>query len=162
MHVPTAFFIPKSMLILIVTVKSFLSEQEAWDFVAGRPTSGASASSKTQGDRFYGVAVGKIPGIYTDWGAASEQIKDVKGPKFKKFSTMAEAQAFVRSGGKSSTVVATKNKDGEPTLKKAKKSKAPASNKNIIVVYTDGSSRGNGKKGAFAGVGVFFGEDDDR
>ena len=38
---------------------------------------------------------------------------------------------------------------------------APAAN-GVIRVHTDGSSLGNGKKGAFAGVGVYFGPRDDR
>jgi ribonuclease HI len=32
----------------------------------------------------------------------------------------------------------------------------------VLRIYTDGSSRGNGKVGASAGVGVYFGQDDDR
>jgi len=32
----------------------------------------------------------------------------------------------------------------------------------VEVIYTDGSSRGNGRKGARAGVGVFFGDNDPR
>lgn len=34
--------------------------------------------------------------------------------------------------------------------------------KGPIKIYTDGSSRGNGKKGAVAGLGVYFGSDDPR
>ncbi|KAF2204342.1 ribonuclease H-like protein [Delitschia confertaspora ATCC 74209] len=34
--------------------------------------------------------------------------------------------------------------------------------KGPIIIYTDGSSRGNGKVGAVAGVGVYFGAGDDR
>jgi ribonuclease HI len=46
--------------------------------------------------------VGRKPGIYDDWNTASEQIKDWKGPKYKKFDTREEAEEFVKSGGKAS------------------------------------------------------------
>lgn len=35
-------------------------------------------------------------------------------------------------------------------------------NPDILIIYTDGSSLGNGKVGARAGVGVYFGKDDPR
>jgi ribonuclease HI len=119
------------------------------------------------------VAVGHNPGVYEEWVYAQEQIKGVKGPKYKKFATREEAQEFVRTGGKSSTVLATKNKDvdvEEPLTKKAKMGNesvpsrsAPTSlSKNKTVVYTDGSSLGNGYHGAAAGVGVYFGDGDPR
>ena len=82
---------------------------------------------------------------------------------------------FVRTGGKSSTVVkvakptgtdfaTTNRRIGEPTSKKAKTTTEPASTSKAkaIRVYTDGSSRGNGRQGAYAGVGVFFGDGDER
>jgi ribonuclease HI len=139
-------------------VKSFFSEQEARDFAAGRATSGASSASKPQGDKFYGVAVGRVPGVYEDWNDAAEQIKDVKGPKYKKFATRAEAEEFVRTGGKTSIKVTVR----EPTPKKVKRSVDSSSKEKTVTVYTDGSSRGNGKVGAIAGVGVYFGDNDPR
>ena len=48
--------------------------------------------------KFYGVQVGKKPGVYLDWSLAQEQIHGVKGPKYKKFSTRAEAEAYVAQG----------------------------------------------------------------
>lgn len=135
------------------TVKSFLSEQEARDFAAGRASSNPS---KPVGDKFYGVAVGRVPGVYEDWALAAEQIKDVKGPKYKKFGTRQEAEEFVRTGGKSSTKAVQ-----EPSSKKLKKTQSSSTDRTMHV-YTDGSSRGNGKKGALAGVGVYFGDNDSR
>ncbi|KAH8820462.1 ribonuclease H-like domain-containing protein [Xylogone sp. PMI_703] len=53
---------------------------------------------------------------------------------------------------------------GEPSKKKLKSTQASGSQQksSMLRVYTDGSSRGNGKVGAMAGVGVFFGEGDPR
>ena len=48
--------------------------------------------------KFYGVQVGKKPGVYLDWVLAQEQIHGVKGPKYKRFSTRAEAEAYVAQG----------------------------------------------------------------
>ena len=100
--------------------------------------------------------MGHVPGVYEDWSLAAEQIKDVKGPKYKKFGTREEAEEFVRSGGKSSGPASTGT-----TAQPAKKVKRDVADKTVHV-YTDGSSRGNGKKGALAGVGVYFGNGDPR
>jgi ribonuclease HI len=126
--------------------------QEAKDFAAGKIS---ATAPKPQGDKFYGVAVGHVPGVYEDWAVAAEQIKDVKGPKYRKFSTREEAEEFVRSGGKSSGVAAA------PPTKKVKTSQSSATDRSVHA-YTDGSSRGNGRRGALAGVGVFFGDGDSR
>lgn len=52
----------------------------------------------------------------------------------------------------------------EPVPKKVKPNQSSAfpEDRNILRIYTDGSSRGNGRVGAVAGVGVFFGEGDPR
>lgn len=151
-------------------VKSFLSYDDASAFAAGRnPT---SATSDNKPPRFYGVAVGRQPGVYTEWSAAQEAIVGWKGPKFKKFDTRAEAEAFVRTydATAKSAKVAVAEVDGdeadgveEPPAKKAKTTSKPTKTRNgVMVIYTDGSSRGNGRVGATAGVGVYFGAGDSR
>jgi len=135
------------------------------DFVAGKVVKGSSSNES----RFYGVAVGKVPGVYEEWVDAQRQIAGVKGPKFRRFPTRAEAEAFVKAGaGGSTSKVARKEAEmnSEPSAKRAKimatstgKEPAPAKE---TKVYTDGSSLGNGKLGAQAGVGVFFGDNDPR
>jgi ribonuclease HI len=110
--------------------------------------------------------------VYTEWSAAQEAIVGWKGPKFKKFDTRAEAEAFVRSFAgaakpTASTVLAA-DQDGldgveEPPAKKTKTTnKVPNARNGVVVVYTDGSSLGNGRVGATAGVGVYFGAGDPR
>ena len=142
------------------TDKSFTNEQEARDFVAGRVS---RTASKFTGDKFYGVAVGHHAGVYEDWADASEQIKGVKGPKYKKFATRAEAEEFVRTGGRISTLVEEpKTKRARTDIKTPISAPTFSSMAKTVRVYTDGSSRGNGKQGAFAGVGVFFGDGDPR
>lgn len=172
-------------------------------------------------DKFYGVAKGHHPGVYTDWGEAQEQIKGWKGPRYKKFMTRKEAEEFVKSGGgtvtvgrprKVGAVAAPEEEEQEeeaegedeedevvslkpPPAKKVKGMKGTdlklvdratrakkednrqpgkemkSMNENGAVeddgkgpmkIYTDGSSLGNGKDGAAAGIGVFFGNNDPR
>ena len=51
------------------------------------------------------MASGRKPGIYTDWETAqSEAIIGVKGPKYKKFATRAEAENFIRLYGSLDTI----------------------------------------------------------
>lgn len=133
---------------------------------------GPPGSSKAQEKKYYGVAVGKVPGVYEQWSEAEAQIQGVKGPKYKKFPTRAEAEEFVRAGGKKTAT--TSKKDGkevknntvesfqQPAAKKAKTSAGSSSRSTFIKIYTDGSALGNGKVGSKAGVGVFFGVNDDR
>ena len=50
--------------------------------------------------RFYAVARGRQPGVYTDWfgcGGAQEQVNEFKGSRYKSFATLEEATAIVRS-----------------------------------------------------------------
>lgn len=146
-------------------VKSFLSYEDASAFAAGRDPPSTSSDKPI---RFYGVAVGRKPGVYTDWPKAQEAIKGWKGPKYKKFDTRADAEAFVRTYSTAAAALAERDGDGiaqfdEPPAKKAKTSTKPVlSRSNVMVVYTDGSSLGNGRSGACAGVGVYFGPADPR
>lgn len=91
------------------TVKSFPTCEEADAYVAGCEISSKSTQASSQAEKFYGVAKGRIPGVYTNWTTAQEQITGWKFPKYKKFSTRAEAEEFVRSAG---------NISEEPTLLK--------------------------------------------
>jgi ribonuclease HI len=48
--------------------------------------------------KFYAVRSGKVPGVYTDWPSAQQQIVGWIKPKHKSFTTRAEAEAFVAAG----------------------------------------------------------------
>lgn len=178
------------------------------------------------------MAIGHVPGVYTDWPSTQAQIKGCSGGLQQSFATREEAQAFVNEhtrdhsvpislrgdlseassaigqGYKASESVSKKQKknsglattvvsDGdiiyEPgmgplpegaedgfdrTLKmdlesgairhkteaelSAVKKQPTGDFTGQIVVYTDGSSLGNGQTGAVAGVGVYFGPNDKR
>lgn len=164
--------------------------------MAGQEVPGDNVAKKAKGpDKFYAVARGSRPGIYTEWADCSKAIEGAKGPKYKKFNTKAEAEDFIRLNGTAETVMGMglagdddetdavndeeeeqNGDDGEEVEPDVKKLMAagvkvvsptealPAGlgSDGVLRIYTDGSSRGNGKVGASAGVGVYFGKDDER
>ena len=70
----------------------------------------SSATSK-----FYAVKNGRIPGIYTDWPSAQEQITGWSKPRHKCFATRIEAQRFLQEDEKSTEALEL-NADGHDTL----------------------------------------------
>ncbi|KAI5927988.1 ribonuclease H [Camillea tinctor] len=140
--------------------RAFENREDAEAYAAGK-----YVPSATDGEeKFYAIARGREPGIYTDWESASLVLKGSKAPKFKKFPTRAEAVEYIRAHGDEAAQDAILDDldDGVgPPTKKSRKS-APKEDSNVTKVWTDGSSRGNGKLGASAGVGVYFGESDPR
>ncbi|KAF2023721.1 ribonuclease H-like protein, partial [Setomelanomma holmii] len=72
--------------------KSFPTLTEAESFMKG--TNG-SASKSSKSNKFYGVAVGHVPGVYTNYASVQAQTKNCPGAKHKSFATREEAQAFV-------------------------------------------------------------------
>jgi ribonuclease HI len=82
-------------------VQSFLSIEEADAFLAGaKLPSKSENSSGSEPTKFYAIARGRAPGVYTDWSKAQEQIKGFQRPRFKRFATRAEAEEFVRMAGR--------------------------------------------------------------
>lgn len=218
--------------------KSFTSLNDAEAFVRDD----ATKSSKSVAQKFYGVQNGRIPGVYTDWHSAQQQITGWKHPKHKSFATRSEAEAFVAEGKRITTGdtasifnmdtdVASevsvidgrkgcKVGDNAPASKKQKKNNGSPvdtfmvgdeledmepgtgplqpdaedgfdrtvilnpttgqvekkterqlnamklhpteESKGMLKVWTDGSSLGNGHRGAKSGVGVYFGPNDPR
>lgn len=51
------------------------------------------------GGGFYAVAAGRSTGVFHSWSEAETQVKGFAGARFKKFPTLAQAQAFVASAG---------------------------------------------------------------
>lgn len=79
-------------------VQAFPTYEEANAFLTGTQLPGARGAtpSKSEPTRFYGIQRGRVPGVYTDWAKAQEQIKGFARPRYKKFSTREEAEEFVR------------------------------------------------------------------
>ncbi|SPO03421.1 related to ribonuclease H1 [Cephalotrichum gorgonifer] len=166
--------------------KSFLSIEEAQAFVAGRKV---KSKDDPEPPKFYAVARGSYTGIFSDWDKARDAIKGWKGPKYKKFPTREEAVDFIKQWGDAKAIegIGEKVEEAEEedddseedeedeveldagvlgdemfeveerSITKGVKSKRP-----VLEIHTDGSSRGNGRAGAAAGVGVFFDINDSR
>ncbi|KAI9836273.1 MAG: hypothetical protein M1819_001610 [Sarea resinae] len=214
------------------TYKSFSTLTDAERFLRGpeRPISSLEAT------KFYAIQNGRVPGVYTDWDTAQEQIKGWTKPKHKSFASRAEAEAFVQAASLNGSATNGEGVDSsvpDSAVDGLQKEKAPVSKKrkkngnslndgkglsnhtdvlsdpgtgplppdaedgfdpNILFnpvtgkveyktdeqkgamrlkakgdsrpgmlrIFTDGSSLGNGARGAIAGVGVYFGADDER
>lgn len=142
--------------------KSFPSREDAEAYVAGKKTSATAPGE----ERFYAVAIGREPGVYTDWDTASLAIKGWKGPKYKRFGTREDAVEYIRTHGNEAAQEALSKEGIEPPSKRKKQSgkELPVveDETDVVRVYTDGSSIGNGRSGAVAGVGVYFGPNDER
>lgn len=78
------------------TVQSFLSHEDATAFLNGVKRPSQQAADGAQ--RFYGIQRGRVPGVYTDWSKAQEQIRGFTRPRYRKFPTREEAEEFVRGG----------------------------------------------------------------
>jgi len=145
-------------------VKSFTSIEDAEAFVAGKKVS----SAPNEPQKFYAVAVGTPTGIFTDWADASLAIKGVKGPKYKKFATRAEAVQFILANGSKEAIKALGDLPDDIEEQPAKKAKTSGGKEVVkpddgsLHIYTDGSSLANGKLGSRAGLGVYFGDGDER
>ena len=90
---------------------------------------------------FYAVAKGRTTGVFLTWPECQESVKGYSGAVYTKFDTKGDAEGFIQR------VYEEGHKD------------------NIVVdyyVYTDGACSNNGKEGACAGIGVYFGEGDAR
>ncbi|MHA8110228.1 ribonuclease H family protein [Lactobacillaceae bacterium Melli_B4] len=80
-------------------------------------------------NKYYAVKRGRKPGIYNSWAECKEQVSGFNGARFKGFTELAAAQAFI---------------DGKEESTPTSDSVKPA--KDAIVVYTDGGSRNHGNQ----------------
>lgn len=105
--------------------------------------------------KFYGVATGKVPGVYTQWfgnDGAKAQVDGFNGALYKGFLTRPEAEAFVKkNAGKKWSPKKTSRavRDAEKT--------PPVLSEHFldsdrIVIYTDGCSLGNPGPGGYGAV----------
>jgi len=57
--------------------------------------SSSSTPKPSAGNKFYAVAIGHVPGVYTDYASVQAQVRNCAGAKQQSFATREEAQAFV-------------------------------------------------------------------
>ncbi|MHA8137533.1 ribonuclease H family protein [Lactobacillaceae bacterium Scapto_B20] len=80
-------------------------------------------------NKYYAVRRGRKPGIYNSWPECQEQVTGFNGARFKGFTDLDEAKAFV---------------DGQDLSTTSQSTAKPM--KDAIVVYTDGGSRNHGNQ----------------
>ncbi|KAM5447530.1 putative ribonuclease H [Microsporum canis] len=187
--------------------QSFPSREEADAFLTGNRAPSPQGGSTPTCTKFYGIQKGRVPGVYTDWAKAQDQVRGFRGPRYRKFSTREEAEAFVRNGqapldkdslpgapgmmeGNSKDDIGDEYAAGtgplplgaddgfdpnillDPTTGKivyktpeqkkvTKMQPKPSGPPGMLKIYTDGSALRNGTARARAGVGVYFGPDDE-
>ncbi|KAI3622616.1 ribonuclease h1 [Moniliophthora roreri] len=127
---------------------------------------------------FYAVHTGRIPGVYSTWAECEAQIKGFTNAKYKKFPSQEEAEEFLKVPkhpnlqGEQPSLSSTTTEIGKkrPLEDKAEADTPSPKKQKVVfefdnstdkdddlVVYCDGASKGNGKQGAVAGVGVWWG-----
>jgi ribonuclease HI len=105
--------------------------------------------------KYYAVAVGRQPGIYTQWfgdTGAQAQITGFKGARYKGFPTVEDAQAFLRQWRSlpQKRTTPTRKTDGPSTAERVADSQSTFVGRRVI--YTDGSSLGNPGPGGYGVV----------
>ena len=107
---------------------------------------------------YYAVANGREKGIFTNWDDCNKSIKGFPCAKFKKFSSLKDAENFIGDDNKSVKKTNTLHK----YFTNSPESKQKCEFVSDYFVYTDGSCINNGKNNAKAGIGIYFGENDTR
>lgn len=102
--------------------------------------------------KFYAVAVGNNPGIFTTWAEAEAQVKGVGGARYKSFPSKQEAEKWLADGGQ---YVSSERKKTSAS-KRAETKTNPAGDE--IILYTDGGALNNPGPGGW-GVVRFEGDE---
>jgi len=92
--------------------------------------------------KFYAVAAGREPGIYTDWPLAKSQVHGFAGALYKGFPDRAEAEAWLKNPSRPRR----RKQTGDAGERTAGQDAAPGDG---IFVYTDGSCLGNPGPGGY-------------
>ena len=101
--------------------------------------------------KYYAIAVGRKPGIYTNWPAAQAQVIGCPGAKYKGFPSRAQAEAWLKKPVYSKSTV----KKTRP-VRPSNSDTSPATGE--VTIYTDGGARYNPGPGGYGIVLIYNGE----
>lgn len=109
---------------------------------------------------FYAVAKGRQVGVFNTWSEAKAQVDGFKFPKFRKFTTRADADKFISENTAAGGSVVAQLGAGTETVRKASTAE-PVDVPLVVadddlVVFTDGSAIANGRKNARAGYAMVW------
>lgn len=106
--------------------------------------------------KFYAVAVGRVPGIYTNWPDAQTQVMGFEGAKFKSFQTREEAEMWRKNPSYGQVVRKRCKAKEKPPEASAPR---PKPDGKTLHVFSDGGAIGNPGPG---GYGVVIVDDKNR
>lgn len=93
--------------------------------------------------KYYGVKVGKTPGVYTSWADCEAQVKGYPGAQYKGFGSKEEAEVY--AGVKKINITPT------PVTHNSNL------NRKVVTIYTDGACSGNPGPGGWGCI-LMYGE----
>lgn len=94
------------------------------------------------GKKFYAVANGRIPGIYTSWPEAEAQVKGYGGARYKGFGRRSDAEAWMENPE-------LQHKGKTSSKKTVVQQKQPGSLVGRVEIYTDGGAINNPGPGGY-------------
>jgi ribonuclease HI len=112
--------------------------------------------------KFYAVRVGRQPGVYTTWDECKGQVHGFKGAVYKAFDSEQEALQFTLGTGAANAPTTPTAVHAQTTKTKKVGAEPEPTGLAGLTIYCDGACSNNGKPGAKAGVGVYFGKGDPR
>jgi ribonuclease HI len=137
-------------------VKKTITGQNQPDDDCLRPFAGRRRSFAMAKKKYYAVAAGRQPGIYTEWfgdAGAQAQVTGFQGARYKGFATLDEARAFIGERGRDEKKCLNRSPNTPKPRSTAKPTPAPgAAREDRMVIYTDGSSLGNPGPGGYGVV----------
>ncbi|OWZ07746.1 Ribonuclease HI, partial [Phytophthora megakarya] len=78
-------------------MKKFRDFDKAEEYIAFNQVYSSDEESEVEEEKwYYAVAVGRLPGVYTDWEVAKSQVNGFSGSRMKKFHDLDEANAFIQ------------------------------------------------------------------
>ncbi|HON80334.1 MAG TPA: ribonuclease HI [Spirochaetota bacterium] len=101
--------------------------------------------------KVYAVAKGRKPGIYNNWPAAKAQVEGFPGAVYKGFTTLKEAEAWIKNPGPGRAGLSSHNP-------KTGTCDSTSPNPGEITIYTDGGSSGNPGPGGYGVVQIYGNE----
>ena len=105
--------------------------------------------------KYYAVAKGKTPGIYTEWfgdDGAEIQVKGFIGAVFKGFTTREEANIFIQKNKNAKSKYATKSAWPKPKKSCKQTQQISLAKNGNTVIYTDGGCINNPGPGGYGAV----------
>jgi len=116
-------------------------------------------------NKFYAVACGREPGIHREWygeNGAEAQVKEFPGARYRKFSNLSDAQAWLNALPKPKQTERSASRKSKPVKTGKSTPKDDISGKKIdvavelkegkVIIYTDGGCSNNPGPGGYGAV----------